>query len=305
MSLAKLTSISTKTLSLLLERQRLQTLPSFSNPLSDDSSNGSSNSLHLPQIRKNLAQLRTGIKELEKSGGGGEAVALLKNQYERMRGMLGDDGNDIPTLDEDDSPTPTMGTPLTQSQTSVYATPASSYATPLAPSPAPMPSIGITASSSVVSKQDSATAARFLSSTSTFSSGSHSRNGSDGVFVPYTDEPTGRTPPSIPEGDGEGDTGILLQQQRFIMEEQDQRLDQLSHSINRQHHISLQINDELEVHEGLLEELDEGVDRTSGRLGTARRKLDRVAKGIKENSSVFAIGVLIFVLLILIIVLKT
>jgi syntaxin 8 len=86
------------------------------------------------------------------------------------------------------------------------------------------------------------------------------------------------------EDDGEGETGILLQQQRFIMDEQDQRLDQLSHSINRQHHISVQINDELDVHQGLLEELDEGVDRTGGRLGTARRKLGRVAKGIKENS---------------------
>ncbi|KAJ3540799.1 hypothetical protein NMY22_g4152 [Coprinellus aureogranulatus] len=309
MSLAKLTSISTKTLSLLLERQRLQTLPSFSNPLTDDSPNGStSNSLHLPQIKKNLAQLRTGIKELERSGDGGEAVALLKNQYERMRGMLGNDANGIPALDEDESPTPrpsSIASPSIQSQTSVYATPASSVATPLAPSPAPMPSIGLTASS-VVSKQDSAAAARFLSSTSTFSATSHSRNGSDSVFVPYTDDPSGKTPPRIAEdGSGEGDTGILLQQQRFIMDEQDQRLDQLSHSINRQHHISLQINDELEVHQGLLEELDEGIDRTSGRLGTARRKLDRVAKGIKENSSVFAIGVLIFVLLILIIVLKT
>lgn len=108
-----------------------------------------------------------------------------------------------------------------------------------------------------------------------------------------------------------------------MMDEQDQRLDELSHSINRQHHISVQINDELDVHQGLLEDLDGGVDQTSGRLGTARRKLDRVAKGIKENSefmvlygnceltlvivagSVFAIGVLIFVLLVLIIVLKT
>lgn len=221
--------------------------------------------------------------------------------------MLGNDATGIPALDEDDSPTPrpsSVATPSSQSAMSVYATPASSYASPLAASPAPMPSIGITANSAA-SKHDSATAARFLSSTSTFSSNSHTRAESEGTFVPYTDDPTGRTPPRIAEDDGEGDAGILLQQQRFVMEEQDQRLDQLSNSINRQHHISLQINDEMDVHRGLLEELDEGVDRTEGRLGTARRKLDRVAKGIKENSSVFAIGVLIFVLLILIIVLKT
>lgn len=89
------------------------------------------------------------------------------------------------------------------------------------------------------------------------------------------------------------------------MEEQDQRLDQLSHSVNRQHHLSVQINDELDVHHGLLQELDTGIDRTGARLGSARRRLDNVARGIKENSSVFMIGLLIFVLLVLIIVLKT
>ena len=47
-TLAKLTSQSTQTLSLLLERQRLQTL-------STDST-----SLHLPQITRNLQQLRAG-----------------------------------------------------------------------------------------------------------------------------------------------------------------------------------------------------------------------------------------------------
>lgn len=87
-SLAKLTSISTQTLSLLLERQRLQTL-------SDSTSN---HSLHLPQITRNLKQLKAGIlalEEKEKENGrteaGAEAVRLLKSQYERMRGMLGVD----------------------------------------------------------------------------------------------------------------------------------------------------------------------------------------------------------------------
>lgn len=65
--------------------------------------------------------------------------------------------------------------------------------------------------------------------------------------------------------------------------EQDQQLDQLSHSINRQHHISLQINEELDVHHGLLTELDSDLDRTHTRLGQARKKLDRVAQGVKNN----------------------
>lgn len=40
---------------------------------------------------RNLAQLRTGIIEVELERNGGEAVKILRKQYERMRGMLGDD----------------------------------------------------------------------------------------------------------------------------------------------------------------------------------------------------------------------
>ena len=87
MSLAKLTSLSTQTLSLLLERQRLQTLPSFS----ADSNGAKPSSLHLPQITRNLERLRSGILELEEKEGQTEADILLRSQFERMRGMLGGD----------------------------------------------------------------------------------------------------------------------------------------------------------------------------------------------------------------------
>ena len=77
----------------------------------------------------------------------------------------------------------------------------------------------------------------------------------------------------------------MLQQQRQIMDDQDVHLDELSRSITRQRDISLQINDELDVHTGLLEGLDHDLDRTDSRLTGARRKLDRVAKGAKENGT--------------------
>ena len=81
--LAKLTSLSTQTLSLLLERQRLQTLSS------------NTTSLHAPQIVKNLQQLRTGILYLEETEGPSEATRLLRAQHERMRGMLGADAESM------------------------------------------------------------------------------------------------------------------------------------------------------------------------------------------------------------------
>lgn len=95
MSLAKLTSISTQTLSLLLERQRLESLPQFQ---SQSGSTGSSTSnLHLPQITRNLNQLRKGILELEANdpNRGGDAAGLLRNQHGRMRGMLGADAESL------------------------------------------------------------------------------------------------------------------------------------------------------------------------------------------------------------------
>jgi len=45
----------------------------------------------------------------------------------------------------------------------------------------------------------------------------------------------------------------------------------------------LQINDELEVHTGLLEELDHDLDNTGNRLSRTGRQLGRVAKGAKEH----------------------
>jgi len=118
-------------------------------------------------------------------------------------------------------------------------------------------------------------------------------------FAPYTDDPE--------QGLGiePSEPATMLQSQRVLMDEQDQYLDLLSHSINRQHHMSLQINEELDVHSNLLQELDTQLDRTEGRLGRARKSLDKVARGVKNNGSVVAIGLLIFVLLILIIRFKT
>jgi len=114
------------------------------------------------------------------------------------------------------------------------------------------------------------------------------------TFAPYTDDPE--------QGTASPEPATVLQVQRLLMDggqslglvsvlqkfensftEQDLRLDELSHSINRQHHISVQINDELDVHQGLLQEFDADLDRTDSRLRKARRKLDTLARGVKEN----------------------
>lgn len=58
------------------------------------SSGASKSSLRLPQIVKNLQQLREGILELRQTDGpSSEAVDLLSGQYDRMRAMFGPDAD--------------------------------------------------------------------------------------------------------------------------------------------------------------------------------------------------------------------
>ncbi|KAI0646272.1 hypothetical protein C8Q79DRAFT_1009923 [Trametes meyenii] len=238
-SLAKLTSLSTQTLSLLLERQRLQ--------------NMNSTSLHTPQIAKNLEQLRTGILEMEERDGASEASRLLRSQHERMRGMLGPEADTAGVQRCQEFQPPQVSPEASTSSSPGPSSPAveSPFTAPPAPS-------------------------------------SHSD------YAPYTDDPEA----------GYSSEEMLLQQ-RQVMDTQDVHLDELSRSITRQRDISLQINDELDVHTGLLEGLDHDLDRTDSRLTQARRKLDKVAKGVKGNGSTVMIALLILVLLILIIVFKT
>jgi len=251
MSLPKLTSLSTQTLSLLLEQHRLTSFSSFNAP-----PRSSSSSTQMLQITKNLTQLRAGILELEANEGRTDAVVLLRSQFERMRTMLGD-GDHVESLDAENG--------------SKSSDPSSGHGqlpvTSIAGGPSP----------------DSL----LLRSSKEFASSA--------VYVPYTDDPA----------EEPSDPNMMLQVQRQMMDEQDEHLDQLSQSINRQHHISLQMNDELDVHAGLLEQLDADLDNTDTRLRGARRRLDWFTKAARENSSAVMIAVLILVLLILIIVFKT
>ncbi|KAF7324801.1 Homeobox domain-containing protein [Mycena kentingensis (nom. inval.)] len=215
-----------KPLSLLLERQRAQTLPSYSSdPLPTAAPN------KLPEITKNLNALRDGIIALEAKEGMSDALKMLRNQHERMRGMLAP-GEDVGVHSFEPEPT------AAQARAKLIPTPP------------------------------------------------------EQVFTPYADDP-------------EAGPDQMLQTQRLMMDQQDSQLDLLSRSINRQRDLSLQINDELDVHTGLLEELDTDLGHTESRLSGARRRLDRVAKGARNNGSAVTIGALILVLLVLIIVFKT
>jgi syntaxin 8 len=80
----------------------------------------------------------------------------------------------------------------------------------------------------------------------------------------------------------------MVAQQQTLMDDQDERLNHLSTSINRQNQLSMQIGDELDVHHQLLEDTDGAMDRTAARLGRARKRLDKVADEAKQYGELLA-----------------
>ncbi|CAD6588731.1 MAG: hypothetical protein TREMPRED_005144 [Tremellales sp. Tagirdzhanova-0007] len=104
------------------------------------------------------------------------------------------------------------------------------------------------------------------------------------------------------EGDGARTPQDMLSEQQLLMDgtsaldtqmvlilnllalrtDQDERLNLLSHSIGRQNHLSIQIGSELDLHNEMLEDTDQAMDRTTARLSKARKRLDKVASDAKQ-----------------------
>ncbi|CDS00872.1 uncharacterized protein SPSC_03197 [Sporisorium scitamineum] len=110
--------------------------------------------------------------------------------------------------------------------------------------------------------------------------------------------PEARSPQSRSNGAASDSELPALQQQHW--DEQDQHLDALSASLNRQHEMSLQMNEELDLHQELLEEFDGDVDRTGLILGGAANQLDLLRNSIEDHGMVWILGALIVTLILLI-----
>ncbi|KAG0031293.1 hypothetical protein BGZ81_001449 [Podila clonocystis] len=94
------------------------------------------------------------------------------------------------------------------------------------------------------------------------------------------------------------DNSQMLQLHQRIMDDQDSNLDRLSDALGRQQEIGLMIGDELDTHLDLLEETDHLVDRTENRLGSAAKRLAKVAKGTKGCGSWTVILILVIILVV-------
>ncbi|KAG6336942.1 hypothetical protein ID866_2136 [Astraeus odoratus] len=68
----------------------------------------------------------------------------------------------------------------------------------------------------------------------------------------------------------------LLQLQKVQMEQQDTQVSQLTAILQRQRHLGEAINEELRVHNELLDDLSNDVDRVGGKLSNAKKQLNRL-----------------------------
>ncbi|KAF8937186.1 t-SNARE [Dissophora ornata] len=91
------------------------------------------------------------------------------------------------------------------------------------------------------------------------------------------------------------------QQQQMLMQEQDQQLDGVMHTVLNMREIASTMNSELNDQSMLLDDLDEHVDATSGRLQAAMRRMNHFIKQNEETKSTCCIGILIMVLIIMLI----
>ncbi|KAI7314123.1 hypothetical protein KC315_g11455 [Hortaea werneckii] len=113
----------------------------------------------------------------------------------------------------------------------------------------------------------------------------------------YRDEPAG------PDQSGMDNQQIHAYHTQRL-QEQDEDLDTLGQSISRQRVLGMQMGEELDDQNALLDDVESGVDRHSGTLDRARKRLGNVARKSKDNWNWVTIGVLICILVLLIILLN-
>lgn len=98
-----------------------------------------------------------------------------------------------------------------------------------------------------------------------------------------------------------GNRGLLAMQQQ-VMQQQDDALESLERSVVGTKHIALQINEEAELHNRLLDDLDEAVEGTSSRLAAAQRRLKLVMRRSGSCKTMFLLFLVAVVLVVVAVV---
>eukprot|EP01104_Vermistella_antarctica_P011717 TRINITY_DN3308_c0_g1_i1.p1 TRINITY_DN3308_c0_g1~~TRINITY_DN3308_c0_g1_i1.p1 ORF type:complete len:247 (-),score=51.88 TRINITY_DN3308_c0_g1_i1:110-850(-) len=97
----------------------------------------------------------------------------------------------------------------------------------------------------------------------------------------------------------------LLQTQERVMESQDRSLDALSATIGRQKEIANDIGTEVDVHVGLLDDMDGHVDTTSNSVQRESRRVSSFKDKAQTRGLMCSVIVLVLVIIVLLVIPKT
>ncbi|GAV60705.1 SNARE domain-containing protein [Cephalotus follicularis] len=98
------------------------------------------------------------------------------------------------------------------------------------------------------------------------------------------------------------DNQSLVGFQRQIMKEQDEGLGKLEETVTSTKHIALAVNEELDLHTRLIDDLDQHVDVTDSRLRRVQKNLASLNKRTKGGCSCLSLLLLVVVIVILVLV---
>lgn len=116
-------------------------------------------------------------------------------------------------------------------------------------------------------------------------------------FKPYRDDET------VASFESQTNPEMFAQHQQQIMD-QDEDLSTLHDSVRRQHSMGLHINEEIDDHLIMLNDLELGVERSQFMLNTATRRLKSFRQKCRENGSLVTIVILTVILILLLVVLN-
>jgi SYP5 family syntaxin len=95
----------------------------------------------------------------------------------------------------------------------------------------------------------------------------------------------------------------LISLQRQIMREQDEDLESLESTVLSTKHIALAVNEELDLHTRLLDDMDKDADVTNNRLKAAQKKLGFLNKNAGQGWSLVTMCILMVVIVVLVLIL--
>lgn len=97
-----------------------------------------------------------------------------------------------------------------------------------------------------------------------------------------------------------------IEQQKLIMDQQDEALDHVGNTVHNLKNIAITIGDEVEDQNALLEETEARVDNTNGRLAIAQNKVKDVLKAAKADTKnsimILCLTIVLIILLVFIVV---